>query len=111
VPFRSFKRGPVSQREFRVHCQSYSVRCHFFLCLFPVTDKTVVCSSYIYQRMDFDKGMHSVPIAMLLNRMDNFHFDRERLADALKCYIRGLCIEKKVLPPDCPNIIDVQQSW
>ena len=41
---------------------------------------------------------------MLLNCMGNFHFEREGLEGVLRCYRRGLRIERRVPPPDHPNI-------
>ena len=50
-------------------------------------------------------GTYHSEIAMLLNRIGNFHFEREDLDAALSAYHEGLEIERKVLEPDHPNII------
>lgn len=56
-------------------------------------------------------GEYHSEIAMLLNRMGNFHFEQERLSDALKCYKKGLYIELKVLPPYHLNIVVTYSTW
>jgi tetratricopeptide (TPR) repeat protein len=50
-------------------------------------------------------GTYHSEIAMLLNRIGNFHFEREDLDSAIRAYHEGLEIERKVLEPDHPNII------
>jgi tetratricopeptide (TPR) repeat protein len=50
-------------------------------------------------------GSSHMEIAMLLNRLGNFHFDRGDFDQALTAYEEGLQIERRVLDEAHPNTV------
>ena len=50
-------------------------------------------------------GEYHSEVAMVLNRIGNFHFEREHFDEAFKAYSKGLEVERMALEKDHPNIV------